>query len=300
MKHITEEDVRNNLKMDELMDMLEDSFLEYSEGHAEASSRDRIFTGTGVLNSMPASIQKYGIAGMKAYYANPEGSQFVVLLFRENDPQNYFVIDAGHLGQMRTGALPGMVSRKIFKERMKSVDFLLIGSGYQAETQLEAMKIALNLDNAAVYSRNNEHAKKFKEKMEKKLSIDINVEESRSNISRYNVINSVTNTKEPIIDHTNVPDSYHMNLIGANLPNRREVSSDVMRLSDLVIVEHAEQAMKESVEIQDVIGQDKLVELKEFMREGEGNTERSIFKTMGIGLEDIVAGYLVIKNMELL
>ena len=299
MKHITEEDVRANLKMGPLMDLLEDSFMEYGEGHAESSARDRIFTGSGVLNSMPASIQKYGIAGSKIYYANPENSKFVVIIFRENDPENYFVIDAGFLGQMRTAALPGMVSRKILKER-KDIDFLLIGSGLQAETQLEAMAIALNLEKGSIYSRSTDHAKKFIEKMEKKLSLDLKIEESRKNISKYNVINTVTNTKEPIIDHTNVPNTYHMNLVGANLPNRREVSGEVMRLSDLVVVEHAEQAMKESVEIQDVMGQDKLIELKAFIREGTPTTERSIFKTMGIGLEDIVAGYMVLKNMDLL
>lgn len=299
MKHITEEDVRANLKMGPLMDLLEDSFMEFGEGHAESSARDRIFTGSGVLNSMPASIQKYGIAGSKIYYANPENSKFVVIIFREKDPENYFVIDAGFLGQMRTAALPGMVSRKILKVR-KDIDFLLIGSGLQAETQLEAMAIALNLEKASIYSRNTEHAKKFIEKMQKKLSLDLKIEESRKNISKYNVINTVTNTKEPIIDHTNVPNTYHMNLVGANLPNRREVSGEVMRLSDLVVVEHAEQAVKESVEIQDVMGQDKLIELKAFIREGTPTTERSIFKTMGIGLEDIMAGYMVLKNMDFL
>jgi Predicted ornithine cyclodeaminase, mu-crystallin homolog len=296
MKHITEEDVRKNLRMDELMDILEDSFIEYGEGHAESSARDRIFTGGGVLNSMPASIQKYGIAGSKIYYADPENAKFVVMIFKEDDPENYFVIDANFLGQMRTAALPGMVSRKILQGR-KDLDFLLVGSGLQAETQLEAMKVALNLDNASVFSRNTQHARKFVEKMQKKLSMDLKVEESRANIARYNVINTVTNTKDPIIDHTNAPESYHMNLVGANLPNRREVSSEVMHMTDLIVVEHADQAMKESVEIQDVMGQDKLVELKDFIREGTGYNQRTIFKTMGIGLEDIVSGYIVLRNM---
>ncbi len=91
-----------------------------------------------------------------------------------------------------------------------------------------------------------------------------------------------------------------MNLIGANLLNRREVSSDVMRSSDLVIVEHMGQAMLESAEIQDVNGSEKLMELKDFIREGPIQSRRSVFKTMGIGLEDIVAGYLVVKNMGLI
>lgn len=300
MKYITEEDVTKNLKMSELMDILEDSFREYGYGHADSSPRDRIFTGSGFLNTMPAYIEKYGIAGLKTYMATASVSQFVVIIFPIENPKDYFVIDAGRLGQMRTGALPGMVSRKILKDKKSNVDFLLIGSGYQAETQLEAMVNSLNLESAHVYSRNIEHAKKFIEKMEKQLSIDIKIEESRNNISKYNVINTVTNTKDPIIDHKNVPEKYHMNLVGANLATRREISTEVMKKSDLVIVEHSEQAIKESSEIQDIVGQDKVVDLKEFMLEDTIQSERSIFKTMGIGLEDIVAGYLVLKNMDLI
>ncbi len=300
MKFITEKDVENNLRMKELMDILEDAFVEYGEGRADASPRDRLFTGSAFLNTMPAYIDKYGIAGLKTYVAGVNGAKFVVMFSLTEDPENFFVVEANRLGQMRTGALPGMVSRKLLKDHKSDVKFLLIGSGYQAETQLESMKIALDLDEAAVYSRTTAHAEEFAKKMREKISMDIRVENSRENFRNYNVINSVTNAKDPVITEKNAPEYYHMNLIGANLLNRREVSSDVMRSSDLVIVEHMGQAMLESAEIQDVNGSEKLMELKDFIREGPIQSRRSVFKTMGIGLEDIVAGYLVVKNMGLI
>jgi alanine dehydrogenase len=168
MKFITEKDVENNLRMKELMDILEDAFIEYGEGRAGASPRDRLFTGSAFLNTMPAYIDKYGIAGLKSYVAGANGSKFVVMFYLTEDPENFFVLEANRLGQMRTGALPGMVSRRLLKDRKADSKFLLVGSGYQAETQLEAMKIALELKEAAVYSRSTSHAESFAEKMGKK------------------------------------------------------------------------------------------------------------------------------------
>ncbi|MHB1440968.1 MAG: Rossmann-fold NAD(P)-binding domain-containing protein [Cuniculiplasma sp.] len=299
MKFITEKDVEENLKMKELMDILEDAFYEYGEGRAGVSARNRLFTGSAFLNTMPAYIDKYGIAGLKTYIAGVNGVKFLVLFTLMEDPENFFVMEANRLGQMRTGALPGMVTRKIFKGRKFHPEFLLVGSGFQAETQLEAMKVALDLKEATVYSRHQESAEKFAKKMSEKLFMDIHVQMDKTNFRKYNVINTVTNAKEPIITEKNGPEYYHMNLVGANLPNRREVSSDVMKQSDLIIVEHMEQAMLESAEIQDVNGSERLMELKDFMLEGPTSAKRSVFKTMGIGLEDIVAGYLVVKNMGL-
>ena len=79
MKFITEKDVENNLRMKELMDILEDAFVEYGEGRADASPRDRLFTGSAFLNTMPAYIDKYGIAGLKTYVAGVNGTKFVVM-----------------------------------------------------------------------------------------------------------------------------------------------------------------------------------------------------------------------------
>jgi len=71
----------------------------------------------------------------------------------------------------------------------------------------------------------------------------------------------------------------------------------VMNSADLIIVEHLDQAMKESAEIMSVKDKNKIVELKDFMNGKGGKGKRTIFKSMGIGLEDIVAARIVAKNM---
>ena len=71
--------------------------------------------------------------------------------------------------------------------------------------------------------------------------------------------------------------------------------------SDLVIVENYDQAMKESSEVMGIENKSKIVELKDYIINKEKySAKKTIFKSMGIGLEDVAAGYVILKNMGLL
>ncbi len=296
MIHITEEEVRKNLHMGELISELETAFRDYGTGDAESSARNRIFTGTGFLNTMPAFWRRHDLSGLKAYLGSAAGARFVVLVFRESNMDDYFVLDADRLGQMRTGALPAMVTSKI-PGLGKDPSFLLLGAGYQAETQLMGMKEAMGLTEAHVYSRTREKAESFSKKMEKELGIKIHVVDNLKNLSDFRVISTITTSKEPLITLENLPEKVHLNLCGANLKFRAETSPEAISKMDLVILEHQEQSMLESAEVEHVIGTEKAVELKDFIQDPVFHGKRSAFKTMGIGLEDLVAAYIVLRNM---
>lgn len=293
MIYITENEVKMNLPMDELVNDLEVAFTDYGNGNSFSSPRDRIYTGESFLNTMPAHWKRYGISGLKTYISGKRGVKFVVILFQEKNPEEFFVIEADKLGQMRTGALPAVVTKKLNVPG----EFLLIGSGFQAETQMEAMVNTLKLKRASVYSRNAEHANKFAQRMSQKLGIVIDPLRDISDLSQFKIISTVTNSKEPFLMKSAMPERYHLNLVGANLMNRSEATPEVMNSADLIIVEHREQAMNESAEIRSVKDANKIVELRDYMAKEIKTGQRTIFKSMGIGLEDIVAGRIVAKNL---
>ena len=295
MIHITEEDVRKNLDMKELISELGVAFQDYGKGDAESSTRNRIFTGSGFLNTMPAFWRRYDISGLKTYLGSAAGAKFVVIIFQESNIDEYYVIDADKLGQMRTGALPAMLTKKIV--RKEDPNFLLIGSGYQAETQLLAMKEAYSLSEVYIYSKTLEHAQEFSRRMGKELGIRIKVENNVEDLSPFDIVNTITNSKEPIITGRSIPERIHLNLCGANLKFRREVSDEAMSMMDLVVVEHMEQARAESADTGIDTVSDRIVELKDFMLSPEFQGKRSAFKTMGIGLEDLVAAHTVLRKM---
>ncbi len=305
MHYITEEDVERNLGVKETVEILEEAFLSYSSGTSFYRPRERIIFDETVFNTMPGVFQHRNLAGLKTYIANRNGARFVVIIFDTRKSELLAVIEANKLGQIRTGALPAMVTRRMVKG--KNQGFCVIGSGYQAETQLEAMASVFSLDSVSVYSRTFSNAKKFAERMQKKIGLEVKAHESVSAALRdATIINTITDSNNSIFSRKDLGEEYHVNLCGGNIPNRREAAEDVLVDSDLIVVEDMEQAMMESGEIISLTKNHpgkKCVELGDFMKMemGELNGKRkTVFKSMGIGLEDVAAGYALMKNMGLL
>lgn len=301
MYYITEKEVSDNLDMKDAVRLMREAFEEYFKGNAGADSRQRTQSSTSVLSSMPAFMNKYHISGLKSYIGTRKGAKFVVLLFDTESTDLLAVVEAGKLGQIRTGAVTALGTSILHNNC--SV-FTLIGSGFQAETQLEGILSVSDPGEIRVYSRTASHSKIFAERMSKKFGRKIQDYTDLSKaLNGADTITCITSSYEPIIRDISFLDKYHLNLAGSNMIARREVSEAVIRDADLVVVEHLEQALKESSEILDFIkGGGKPVEFKEVV----GNMQKfrglnkTIFKTMGIGLEDIVCARYLLEKMNLL
>ena len=291
--YVSEDDVQSSLNMKECIEELRKAFMSYGKGLSDTHPRDRIIVDKNMLNTMPGYYAERHLAGLKTYYSGPKGIHFTVLIFNTERPEDLYLIEANALGQIRTGALTAMATSEIVKK--KSINFTLIGSGFHAESQFLGMKEMFNLDNAFVYSRNPEHSKKFADRF------GIQQAENLEVLKESDVITTITNSNTPIFNYSQLPDEYHINLAGSNFPIRREAAPDVLDKSDIVIVENHGQALKESSEIMGMENKSKIIELKDYVINKEkysGN--KTIFKSMGIGLEDVAAGYVILKNMGLL
>ncbi|MEM0167889.1 MAG: ornithine cyclodeaminase [Thermoplasmatales archaeon] len=299
MYYVTERDVEENLDVKTAMEAVKEAFLDYYKGEAGAEARIRTYSANAVLNTMPAFMNRYKISGLKVYIAGRGGAKFQVLIFDSENLELIASIEANRLGQLRTGAVTALATSIM---RGKCEKFALIGSGFQAETQLEGILSLFNPE-VEVYSRTPANCKKFAEKMSSKFGAEIRCRENVNEILRgADVITCITDANEPIVKDLSFLDEYHLNLAGANIPGRREASHEVLMKSDLVVVEHLAQALKESSEIIDFISAGgKAVEFKDIV----GNPaafrgKKTVFKSMGIGLEDIAVGYRVLKNMGIL
>lgn len=301
MLYITEEEVESTLTVKDLIPVMNDAFVRLGKGSASVSVRNRIHLGGSVLSTMPAAMEKPGIAGLKAYIAGRKGSNFVVILFDTDEMKLKAVVEANKLGQLRTGAVPAMVSREIV--RKNRIVFSLIGSGYQAESQLEGIAAVFNLEEARVYSKHPEHARKFAERFSDRYEFPIRVYGSAGEcVNGADIITCVTNSDVPIFGAGDLSDEFHINLVGGNIPSRREVTDDVLDMADLIVVENREQAMIESGEIISLgdRGSLKMVEIKDlFLRpEIKDGKKRTVLKTMGIGLEDIAAANYLLQKIS--
>src|ERR1700685_3999738 len=134
--YLSEQDVLACLPMSKAIELVEGAFHQLAEGAALNHPRRRVILPTGsVLHYMAAGTPDY--FGLKAYSANPKtGAHFEVLLYRSADALPLATLEANRLGQIRTGAASGVATK--FLARADAAVAGIIGSGFQAETELEA------------------------------------------------------------------------------------------------------------------------------------------------------------------
>src|SRR5580693_3314877 len=154
MLYLTEQDVLRFLDMPKAISLMRDAFAELAAGRVVNHPRRRVILPTGsVLHYMAAGDQKY--FGAKVYSSNPKtGAHFLFLLYRSEDATPLALIEANHLGQIRTGAASGYATDILARPDAHVLGVL--GSGFQAETQVAAISVVRRLTEIRVWSRQEE------------------------------------------------------------------------------------------------------------------------------------------------
>jgi alanine dehydrogenase len=128
--YLTERDVASLLEPSDAVETVEACFQRMAQTAVEIAPRRRLRMAGGALADMAASDLGLGVAGGKLYAASSEGASFVVCLFEGDPPALAAVIEADHLGRLRTGAASGVAVRHLGKGGASSLG--VIGCGHQA------------------------------------------------------------------------------------------------------------------------------------------------------------------------
>src|SRR5260370_21608323 len=149
---MSEGEGRRHLTMPGAIRVMRDTFAALRAGTALNQPRRRLFLPTGsVLHSMAGAYGKY--FGTKVYAANPKyGAHFLFLVFDAETAKPLAQFEANHLGQIRTGAASGYATDLLAAP--DAATLAIIGSGFQARTQLDAMREVRTLREVRVWSRN--------------------------------------------------------------------------------------------------------------------------------------------------
>jgi len=299
--YLSEQDVLACLTMPKAIELLDVAFRQMADGSAVNHPRRRVILPTGsVLHYMAAGTPEY--FGLKAYSVNAKtGAHFEVLLYRSDDGMPLATFEANHLGQIRTGAASGLATKYLARE--DATVAAIIGSGFQAETQLAALAAVRQLREVRVWSRKPEKREEFARRCSDKFKLNVIAKASaRECVEGAEIIATATSSKEPVIESDWVAPGTHINGAGSNWAERRELPENlVFDRAALVAVDSVDVAKIESGDLlipvrnsnRDFPG----VELSEIIagkRPGRTSPEQiTVFKSNGLALEDIaVAGYI--------
>ena len=168
--YLTEDDVLEVLTMDTALEAVEEGFVHLAKGAAFNFPRHRLPNGGGTFNFMAATAPELGVMGLKIYGVGSGRTRFFVYLHAVDTSEILAVIEASGMGQIRTGAASGIAAKYMAREDAGTVG--MIGSGYQASTQLEAVCKVRNITGVKIYSRTRENRERLASVMERRLCID--------------------------------------------------------------------------------------------------------------------------------
>jgi alanine dehydrogenase len=292
MRFITEDEVRANLPMRECVRLMRETFEQLRSGAAQNHVRRRMFLPTGtVLHSMAGACGKY--LGSKVYATNPKyGAYFYFLLFDAETAKPLACMEANYLGQIRTGAASGYATDLLARKDASTL--AIIGSGFQARTQLDAMREVRNLREVRVWSRSAKCHAFAKETGARAMA---SAEEA---VRGADIVVTATWSKDPVIESAWIAPGTHINAMGSNQAQRRELPSDLIARADLIAVDTIEAGKVESGDLllAPVDWNDpRIVDLAKVTRRPDGNP-LTIFKSNGLGVEDVAAAAYVYERLS--
>lgn len=288
MLYLTESDVQTLLPMKECIRMMRLTFEALREGSAQNQPRRRLMLKTGsVLHSLAGAYGDY--FGTKFYSTNPKyGAHFLFALHDATTAEPLALMEANQLGQIRTGAASGYATDLMANPQ--AVVLGVIGSGFQARTQVEAIRAVRAIREVRVWSRNAEKVRRFAAEVNGSAA-----ESAEVAVRDADIVVTATNSKEPVVELDWIRRGTHINAMGSNVASRRELTADLVRRADVVAVDSVEQANIEAGDLILAASWANVIELKD-VRAGYDPARITIFKSIGLGVEDVAAGAFVYEQ----
>ncbi|MFO7571520.1 MAG: ornithine cyclodeaminase family protein [Gaiellaceae bacterium] len=237
--YLTESDVAALLTPTAAVEVIEECFRRMAAGDVDNAPRRRLRLSEGSLADMAASDRALGVAGGKLYAASAEGAAFVVCLFDATVPELVCVIEADHLGRLRTGAASGVAARHLARPGARSLG--VIGCGHQAETQVACIREALpSIERVVAYCRSPERLAAFC------ALIGAEAADSHRDAAAQEVVVTITTSRDPVLRGEWLRTGALVVAAGANVVSRRELDNAVLERATFVCCDSIEQAKVES------------------------------------------------------
>ena len=305
--YLTEADVEALGDMELALEAVEGAFDRQGRGVAGNVGRRRARVPAGALQLMGAADQELGAAGAKIYSSFGGGStRFVVVLFDVATGLLRAVLEAGRLGELRTGAASGVSSKYLARSDSRVVG--LIGSGRQARTQLEALSRVHDLAEARVYSRNPANVEAYVKTMRSRVDADLVACASAAEAVRgADIVVTATSAAGPVLLADNLAPGTHVVAMGSNNPAHGELEPAAVARIDRVFVDDLDGAHEEAGDLIAAAraGVFQWGQAIEFGRVVAGQVagrtadeEITLFASQGIALWDIALAQAVVERAE--
>ena len=292
---LNEEQVREHLLMTELIPAMEKALIDFSAGRVTQPVRSIISIDPhgGFLGLMPAlTPDGLGLKAVTFYPSNAERGipthMATIFLVEPQTGTPLAIMDGRLITEMRTAAVSAVATKLLASPDAKVL--AILGSGVQARSHVEALRLVRQFEEIRVWSPTIEHAKRFAQEIG---AIATSAEEA---VRDADVIVTVTSSTTPVLNGDWLKPGCHVNAIGACRPDWRELDDEAMQ-ENVVFVDSREGAMRESGDV--ILSGTKIyAELGEALvgKVPAQANKTTTFKSLGMAVEDIAAATLVYRS----
>jgi thiomorpholine-carboxylate dehydrogenase len=286
-------DVERLLRMEDVIPAMAEALVTLSSGRAVQPVRVVVPVAEhrGFFGVMPAYAGGALGAKLVTWYPNNEGvptHHAIVQLFRPETGEPLVTLDGTLITQMRTGAVSAVATDHL--ARKDASVLAIIGSGVQARSHLEALRLVRSFRDVRVWSPKNAAAFAAQHGVRAVASVEDAVRSA-------DVIVVATMSRVPVVSGAWLSPGAHINAVGAVRPDWRELDDDAVTRAR-VFVESREAASRESGDV--IASRGIVAEIGEVVagtaRGRESRDEITLFKSVGVAVEDVATANLVYRR----
>jgi ornithine cyclodeaminase/alanine dehydrogenase-like protein (mu-crystallin family) len=290
--YLDEAEVRRHLRMDELIPAMETALINFSTGKVIQPLRSGITINPpgGFFFMMPAFSEGLGVKIVTFYPSNAERGipthMATIFLVDPETGAPLAIMDGRLITEMRTAAVSAAATKLLAPPDAKIL--AILGSGVQARSHIQALCLVRDFQEIHVWSQTPAHAERFAEEIGGKAM------SAEAAVQGADVVVTATSSRTPVLRGEWLKSGCHVNAVGACRPDWRELDDEAM--ANVVFADSREGATKESGDVI-LSGATIYAEIGEALA---GNVparkdETTVFKSLGMAVEDISAALLVYR-----
>jgi alanine dehydrogenase len=288
--NLDEAAVEKLLRMEEVIPAMERALSDFSSGKVVQPVRTMLPVDEhqGFLGLMPAYTGAALGTKLVAFY--PRNTEVpthhaTILLFKPETGEPLATMDGRLITEVRTAAVSAVATQHLASSDASVL--AIIGSGVQAHSHLEALRLVRNFREVRVWSPRRAAA--FAK--EHGVRAATSAEEA---VRGADVVVTATTSPTPVLSGGWLAPGTHINAVGAPRPDWRELDDEVLERSR-VYVDSREAALKESGDV--IAAGEIFAEIGEVVsgaKPGRRSAEEiTLFKSLGLAVEDVATAELV-------
>ncbi|HUK39798.1 MAG TPA: hypothetical protein VLX11_02100, partial [Candidatus Acidoferrales bacterium] len=205
---------------------------------------------------------------------------------------------------LRTGAATGVAAKYLAPSHGKTLG--IIGPGWQATFQVEAVMNACPIERVVVFGRTPKRRKDFVRQMSKSIKAEwreaASVEEAEA---ESDILVISTDSTTPVANGVNLKDEVLVATIGANQATKHEISNSLIRQMSLIVTDDVPTAKTDSGDLIascefGITRWDSVVPLEKIVAGGgpQPRPKKILFQSNGIADEDLAVAHYVLEQAK--